>query len=135
MTTTARTLREAIPQAKEKANANQYPVLRGNGTPVFKHLSVAELDHLLLSGSFDKSFYEADSNSNVRLSKTLSPTGKVTSCGIMDCLLISLAVGEEVRGTWSEIVYVGRGNHGIDAVRDHMNAGHPPTKEYELHIE
>ena len=133
MSTTARTLREAISQAKEKAD--QYPVRRGDGTPVVKHLSVADLDDVLLSGSFDKSFYEDDYSSNVRVSKTLSPAGKVSSCGIADCLLISLAVGEEVRGIWSEIVYVGRGDHGIDAVREHMNAGHPPTKEYELHIE
>lgn len=133
MTTTARTLRDAIRQAKEKAD--QYPVRRGNGTPVVMHLSIAELDQLLISGSFDKSFYGDDSNSNVHISKTLSPTGKVASCGIMDCLLISLAVGEEVSGTWSEIVYVGRSGYSIDAVREHMNAGHPPTKEYELHIE
>ena len=133
MTTTARTLREAISQAKKKAD--QCPVRRGDGTPVVKHLSVAELDHLLLSGSFDKSFYQDDYSTNVRVSKTLSPAGKVASCGIADCLLISLAVNEDIRGTWSEIVYVGRGDHGIDAVREHMNAGHPPTKEYELHIE
>ena len=132
MTTTARTLREAISQAKEKAD--QYPVRRGDGNPVVKHLSVAELDQMLLSGSFHENFYENDYSSDVCVSKTLSPTGKVASCGIMDCLLIALAVGDDVRGIWSEIVYVGRGDHGIDAVREHMNAGHPPTKEYELHI-
>lgn len=133
MTTTARTLRDAISQAKEKAD--QYHVHRGDGIPVVKHLTIAQIDELLLSRTFDECVYEGSSKSNLCISKTLSPTCKVTESSLATCLLISLTVGDDICGTWSEIVYVGRPGHSIDAVRKHMNAGHPPTKEYKLHIE